>query len=78
MLNKGFNITKSCVQNDFHQNWEFKFKFNLNKLEKRYTNSINCLLKMRIKDKSSVHKIFLKRVQKFGLGPVKMGSSNFK
>ena len=49
MLNKGFNITKSCVQNDFHQNWEFKFKFNLNKLEKRYTNSINCLVKMRIK-----------------------------
>ena len=34
MLNKGFNITKSCVQNDFHQNWEFKFKFNINKLEK--------------------------------------------
>ena len=30
MLNKGFNITKSCVQNDFHQNWEFKFKLKIN------------------------------------------------
>ena len=33
-VKQGFNITKSCVQNDFHQNWEFKFKFNINKLEK--------------------------------------------
>ena len=30
MLSKGFNITKSCVQNDFHQNWEFKFKLKIN------------------------------------------------
>ena len=36
MLNKGFNITKSCVQNDFHQNWEFKFKLKLNNLKKVY------------------------------------------
>ena len=48
------------MQNDFHQNWEFKFKFNLNKLRK----GIQIRLMPREnedKNKLSVYKNFSKK-----------------